>query len=345
MLEGITTKDVLRKTKKALKMVARRPKGLKDYSLTWISALTQSPTVLGMPTHISIEPTSFCNAKCPVCETGAGTLIRKQGNMSYENFKIIIDKMHHHLNRILFYFMGEPFLNKDAYKMIKYAKSKNIFVDTCTNGDLVKPKELVACGIDDVSFQIGGTDQKTHAIYRINSYLEKTINNIREVVKEKERLGRKTPKIVLGFIVMKHNEHQVDDFFKLAKELKVDEARIHDPCVRNTEQGDKFLTKDPKYWFYDRDAYYDQGLLTPKLLPNNRCNWIYQSLVITHNGDVVPCCRDATGRFVMGNIFKQDVKEIWNGKKYQDFRNKIKTDQGSISICKLCSSYESPGLY
>jgi radical SAM protein with 4Fe4S-binding SPASM domain len=142
---------------------------------------------------------------------------------------------------------------------------------------------------------------------------------------------------------MKHNEHQVDDFVRMGKELGVDEANVIDPCVRNMEQAKQFLPRDERYWFYDKKAY-EQGILRPKLLPDNQCWWIWHSTLITWNGDVVPCCRDPQGRHVMGNILQQDLREIWNGPKYTDFRRRILTDQGKIDICRLCSSYGVPRL-
>jgi MoaA/NifB/PqqE/SkfB family radical SAM enzyme len=57
----------------------------------------------------------------------------------------------------MFYFMGEPFLNKQAYEMIRYAKETGIpFITTCTNGDPVQPEKLIEYGLDEVNFQIGG---------------------------------------------------------------------------------------------------------------------------------------------------------------------------------------------
>jgi hypothetical protein len=40
-------------------------------------------------------------------------------------------------------------------------------------------------------------------------------------------------------------------------------------------------------------------------VPDNACPWIYYSLAIHVNGDVVPCCRDPKGEEVMGNRSEQ----------------------------------------
>jgi len=287
---------------------------------------------------VTLEPTNICNLKCPICETGAGKLNRGPQHMTFDNFKTIIDKIAHHTNTLMFYFMGEPFINKDAYKMIRYAKSLGIrFITTCTNGDMVDPEKLVDCGIDEVSFQIGGMTQETHQVYRINSNIERVLKNLKETVRIRNEKKSKL-RIVSGFILMKHNEHERETFEKKLIEFGADEAVVIDPCVRTMEEGHKYLPKNKIYWQYDIDSF-NKGELKPNSLPPNECPWIYYSVSIHVNGSIVPCCRDPIGVQVMGNLLTQSMDEIWNGEKYIAFRKQLHKDQGKIEICRLCSSY------
>ena len=194
--------------------------------------------------------------------------------MSLADFKALVDKVWRHTNSILFYYMGEPFLNNDAYRMIRYAKDRKIYVTACTNGHYLDAKELIASGLDEISFQIGGVTEETHGTYRIGSNLKTIVDNIKELTELKKKSGTRSLKIILGFIVMKHNEHEIRAFEKLAKELEVDEARVIEPCVRTIEQARQFLPTDEKFWLYDRNEF-DRGMLQPRRKTHNRCNWIY----------------------------------------------------------------------
>jgi radical SAM protein with 4Fe4S-binding SPASM domain len=316
----------------------RRRRGSIDHVKSTLSLARRSTTIAGRPMNVTIEPTNVCNLECPVCETGAGVLGRESGSMTLEQFRTIIDKMGAHMNTLMFYFMGEPFLNKHAYEMIRYAKDQGVpFVETTTNGDFVKPEQLVECGLDRISFQIGGMTQRTHQIYRINSTLERVLANLEATLLLKgERRSRL--RVESGFILMKHNEHEVPAFLEHMKQLGVDRASVIDPCVRTMEQGRQLLPTDRAHWIYDPEAF-ERGVLRPRNVPDNACPWIYYSLAIHVNGDVVPCCRDPRGEEVMGNIFEQDLDEIWNGDRYKTFRGRILTAQGSVGICRLCSSY------
>jgi radical SAM protein with 4Fe4S-binding SPASM domain len=316
----------------------RRRRGARDHLLSTASLVVKSTRIFGRPMNVTIEPTNVCNLECPVCETGAGILGRPSGHMSPEQFRTIIDKLAPHTNTLMFYFMGEPFINKNSYEMIRYAKDAGIpWVETCTNGDPVHPDKLVDCGIDEVSFQIGGMTQETHQIYRINSNLERVLRHLEETLRRK-RERRPAMQVNSGFILMKHNEHEVAEFRRRMAEMGVDRAVVIDPCVRTVEQGQAMLPTDKAHWYYDPDAF-AKGVLRPRVLPDNDCPWIYYSMTIHVNGDVVPCCRDPRGLEVVGNVLRQEIEEIWNGERFRAFRARLHRDQGAIEICRLCSAY------
>jgi len=328
---------------KGLKGFLLNKKGSMEHIKSTLSLIQKTGQVKGKPIIITIEPTNICNLKCPVCETGAGILKRRPQYLKYNDFKIIIDKIYKFTNTIMYYFMGEPFLNKNWVKEVRYAKEKGIpWIETCTNGDYANPKDIIESGIDFVSFQIAGMTQGTHQIYRVGSNLERVIKNLIDTIEIKKRTNSKVH-IEVGFIVMKHNEHEIEKFINFARKIGVDSFNIISPAVRTVEQGKLFLPKNNKYWIYDRNAF-EKGLLKRKVQPKNDCPWIYYSMVIMANGDVVPCCHDPLGKFVMGNILKQDFDEIWNGEKFRKFREKIHTNQKEISICRLCGGYGIPWL-
>jgi radical SAM protein with 4Fe4S-binding SPASM domain len=313
-------------------------RGSLDHVKSTLALARRAPVITGRPVNLTIEQTNVCNLDCPVCETGAGVLGRTKGHMSLDQFKTIIDKVGAHTNTLMFYFMGEPFLNKHAYDMIRYAKNAGIpFIETCTNGEFVDPLRLIDSGLDRVSFQIGGITQETHEVYRVRGKLARTMSNLIETVRQRNLRGSKL-QIEVGFILMKHNEHEADEFRRMVREIGADYANVIDPCVRTVEQGRQFLPVNRAHWFYDEPSF-DAGILRPKALPDNMCPWIYYSMAIHVNGNVVPCCRDPKGEEVMGNIFTQSLDEIWNGERYREFRARIQRDQGSVGICKLCSSY------
>jgi radical SAM protein with 4Fe4S-binding SPASM domain len=325
-------------------LLRHRPKGWK--SVVYNTAMAKIGRVgpLMMPAHISIEPTNVCNARCPVCETGNGSLSRSSGFLEYDNFTSLIDDVEATTSVLMFYFMGEPFLNRRAYEMIRYARSKGIFVETCTNGDFVSAEGVVYSDVNQISFQIGGLDNETHEKYRVRSRFDRVEKNLGELIALRSKHPESQVRVEVGFIVMRHNEHQVQDFLAWAKDLGVDKAIVVDPCVRTVEEGSQFLTKDEAYWFYDAEAF-KKGVLRPKVIPENECTWVWNSTMINWNGDVVPCCRDPHGQYLLGNAFEEPLRRVWNSEKSREFRRGISTNQSQVGICALCSGYGVPRLH
>lgn len=331
--------------RRCYELIIKRPKGSLDFILDTVSYLAKSSGVLGMPVAVTIEPTNRCNLRCPVCETGTGILGRPKKDMTLEEFRIILEKIGRHLNSILLYFMGEPFLNKDTYEMIRMAGKYGIYTSVCTNGEFVDPDKLIGTGLNEISFQIGGITQETHCVYRVGANLEKCLTNLRKLVALKRERKTANPKILMGFIVMKHNENEVPEYLKLAREIGVDGASVVEPCVRTPEQAREMLPTEDKYWLYDRRAFEEKGLLLPRVTGGDSCPWIYYSMTITAAGDVVPCCRDAKGEYVMGNLLRQGLGEIWNGRRFRAFRKSVLKSKKKAALCRLCSGYRPPVLY
>lgn len=334
---------LLKQVTRAYRLLKERPKGWD--SLLFNTAMAKAKFVgpLKMPVHVTIEPTNACNLECPVCETGNGTMARAKGLLKFEQYTKIIDQIAPHTSVLMFYFMGEPFLNKKAYEMIRYARQKGMYVETCTNGDFVDPEGVIYSDVNDISFQLGGMTQLSHEAYRVNGNLERVQSNLISLLEFRSKNPGSNVKVSAGFVVMKHNEHEVSDFLRWAKEIGVDQANVIDPCVRSVAEGKALLPEDRRYWFYDEEAF-DNGILKPKHLPDNECTWIWNSVTINWDGSVVPCCRDPNGKHIIGNVFEKPLAAIWNGPEMKAFRKKIVTHQGEVDICKLCSGYGVPQL-
>ena len=78
---------------------------------------------------------------------------------------------------------------------------------------------------------------------------------------------------------------------------------------------------------------------------NEDIKWDYQGvcwepwhgLHILWDGKVVPCCWDYDGKYILGDLNKQTLEEIWNGKKMQELRKQCATNNFTIPICVKCT--------
>ena len=66
------------------------------------------------------------------------------------------------------------------------------------------------------------------------------------------------------------------------------------------------------------------------------CYGLRDQFGILSDGTVVPCCLDSDGVINLGNIFKEDIKDILNSKRAADISLGFKCGKASEELCKRC---------
>ena len=311
---------------------------LKVVSSFQLSQWLQKPIQWGYPISVSFEPTTSCNLRCPECPSGLRSFTRPTGMLQKDFFRETIDDIHQHLLYLIFYFQGEPYLNPEFLDMVKYASSKNIYTATSTNAHYITDevaKKTVESGLDRLIISIDGTTQEVYQQYRVGGNLNKVIEGAKKIVKWRKELNSKTPFIFFQFLVVKPNEHQLEEIKQLAKEIGVDEVRFKTAQVYDYETDpNQLIPNNEKYSRYKKDK---DGEYKPKNKLVNRCWKLWHANVITWDGLVVPCCFDKDAMHQLGNIKNQSFKNIWNNSNYKQFRTELMKSRKNIDICSNCS--------
>src|ERR687889_540002 len=87
-------------------------------------------------------------------------------------------------------------------------------------------RKTVESGLDRLIISIDGTTQDVYRQYRVGGNLDKVIEGAKNIVKWKKELKSKKPFVFLQFLVVKHNEHQIEEIKEIAKEIGVDQVRF-----------------------------------------------------------------------------------------------------------------------
>lgn len=303
----------------------------------YFSRITGNPNQAGMPMSISFEPTTSCNLRCPECPSGLRSFSRPTGMLQEELFKKVIDELAPTLNYLVFYFQGEPYLNKNFLDLVQYAVSKKIYTATSTNAHYLTDdaaKKTIESGLDRLIISIDGTTQEVYEQYRVGGNLEKVIEGAKRMVEWKKKLKSKTPHIIFQFLVVKPNEHQMDDVKKLAKEIGVDEVAFKTAQVYEYETGNELIPENEKYSRYQKN---NDGTYSIKNKLLNHCWKMWHSCVITWDGKVVPCCFDKDATHQLGDVSQISFKEVWQSNAYNQFRKSLLKSRNEIDICKNCT--------
>ena len=303
----------------------------------YVTKYKKSPVQWGYPMTVSIEPTTACNLRCPECPSGLRSFTRKTGNLKKDFFTKTIDEMYKELIYLIFYFQGEPYINPDFLDMVSYANQKGIYTITSTNGHFLNDKnskKTIESGLDRLIISVDGTTQETYENYRKEGNLEHVLEGARNIVKWKKELKSKTPHIIFQFLVVKPNEHQIPEIYKLAEEIGIDEVKLKTAQVYDYEHGNSLIPTIEKYSRYHKK---EDGTYRVKNEMLDHCWKLWHACVISWDGLVLPCCFDKDAIHRLGDLKKKPFKEVWHGELYNEFRTTLLKGRDQIEICTNCT--------
>jgi MoaA/NifB/PqqE/SkfB family radical SAM enzyme len=306
--------------------------------------------LLSSPLQVNVELTGICNID-PPCLFCSGKNFGHNYlplNPSYlEKYSHILDRCEH-VNEDSF---GEPLSHPGLVELAQSTTAKGQVFSFVTNGLLLTPAKadkLAACG-PRVCFHVSFNASTEDTFHKLTGRsFTRVVENVRYYGKSyREQNGGAAPDLILTFIVMKINRHEVRDFLLLARELGARAllAPLHDrPSVPLGHFGYDFVYEDEMLpypellrigeealdfsralgidcilqWDADHDCalrgFSEPGVATPCLIP-----WRFL-FIQEHTSKVFAC---PYHRHPYGDLQTATLEEIWNGEPAQDLRRSL----------------------
>ena len=290
------------------------------------------------PNFLSIEVKNYCNLHCPECPVGIRKSSKQAKNdFDFSTYKKLINELKPTLQHVILYFQGEPLLNIQFIKLIEYAHNAKIYTSTSTNAQVLTKnyaKLIVLSGLDKLIVSVDGATQETYSAYRIGGSLEKTLDGIKHINYWKKELQSASPLVEMQFLVLKNNEHQLEDVKQLAKDLAVDKLTFKTAQLVDFENGNELMPTNTKYSRYEMDK---DGKFSLKGNQANRCWRLWSGAVVNVHGEVLPCCFDKSSEYSFGNINDSTFSACWHSKKATGFREKILQNRKQFEMCRNCT--------
>jgi radical SAM protein with 4Fe4S-binding SPASM domain len=291
----------------------------------------------GYPYMLQIEPTNRCNLACPFCPSGRRELGREGRDMSFEEYKPLVDGLADYLLLLALYDWGEPLLNQDFPKMVQYANERGIRTMTSTNGHTLNNEAFVTdvlkAGLDTLIVAVDSLDQNTYEMFRKNGDIQKVLEGIRKTVALKRQLKAET-RVNMRVVVTRYNEGEILKMRDKARSLGVDifSVKSVNPNSGGLIEDDSRIV--PAKLNYRRYKY-KKGTMD-RVRADRYCHYVWTLANIAADGTVVACCYDYDGQMTLGNIHNETFSEIWNGPAAREVRKKIWADKNAIPRCRDC---------
>lgn len=292
------------------------------------------------PYEMLIEPTNICHLACPLCFVGRGNVGRKKQYMSIDVYKHIIDELGPYVFHAFLYHQGEPLFHKRIIEFISYAHNANIATTICTNLsfplDDVLIEDIIRSGLDTIVISIDGTNSETYRQYRVGGDYDKVLYNLSKFVEMKKQLKADTPHIEWQFIVMKHNEHQIEQAKRLAEQVGVDSIVFINVLLPHSD----YNAEMSEAWLPTNAKYRNRILLdkTDDLIGG--CWWPWRAAIFHCDGNVSPC---AYTYYDCDDFAKYDTSfiHIWNNERFLAARKLISKNEITPGLklpCLNCSA-------
>jgi MoaA/NifB/PqqE/SkfB family radical SAM enzyme len=322
-----------------------------------VEALPELPVECPPPQFFYIDIGNICNLRCPYCPTGNGVAPASgKGLMSRETFEVVLDRIAPYARFVCLFNWGEPFLHKDLLDMIRAFSARgipthldsNLSVRAFSEGE---SEAICQSGLFSLFGSIDGATQESYEKYRVGGRLERALDNLRQLLAARDRLGSETPGLMWLFHLNRYNEHEVELARGIAAEIGVDiwfKLLSAPPSFQTRFQRDPWpITKPPDSRIKWLPHQVNENLAPIQLHPllHPACRQPFTTAVINWNADLYPCCVVTGERFILGNLLRQTLEEAWNGPPMRACRTFLRgfgPAQGGGSICEnVCTAVPS----
>lgn len=295
---------------------------------------------------LQFELTSRCNERCIHCYIPNGK--KNAGfDMSFERFKYILDQYAEMGGLQVTLSGGEALMNKDIAKILLYCREKDMQISLLTNLISLK-KELIPIlkdvNLSLIQVSLYSMDAEKHdSITTMKGSFEKTKTAI-------EKLHNADIPVQISCPIMKANKDGYDEVMKYAQRLRMkaqtDYIMMAQADLNTSNLANRISIEETEKVIRDimeNDVDYQTETLAQEPLSSiseeefaemSLCGAGLNDLCVTVNGDIYPCA--GWQGFVVGNVFRESLKEIWEHSPKLEQIRKIK--QKDFPKCLKCEA-------
>lgn len=298
-----------------------------------------------MPLHIQFEWTSFCNLRCPVCPTGTKDLERDAIPMDPELFERAWDETAPYLLTASLWGWGEPLMHPRLGEMLRIASRHHVATLLSTNGMPLKHESVREALIEHppttLIVAIDGLTDETNSKYRVGAKLEPILTGMRKLAELKRRRKARFPVLQLRYIVMRHNEHEVEHIEEFARQHEFELLTLRSISLFDITDADKVQSGFVPVNEILQPYQYKEGKRQKR--PGFICTMPFWFPSVQADGGVVSCEQDHSGKHRFGTMIGgARFRDIWFSEQAAAVRKLVRDEHEKLSFCRNCPYADRP---
>jgi|TARA_B110000495_G_scaffold80014_1_gene68714 cyclic pyranopterin phosphate synthase len=301
------------------------------------------------PVTLEIDLTNSCNHRCSFCNYAEHIDISRD-SLKTEILKERLEEAYTLGTKgVVFSGGGEPMIHKDYFKIIEYTKKLGFDVGTITNGSIISESniDIVVQNLQWIRISIAGGDRDSYRNVQGVDQFEKIINNI-EILKKKKKELKSNINIGIRTLVTPENLSSILNLINIVKKLEINYIQLAPDQYTsdkgefwNSEKTQQILIKSKNILKTTKTQLLGTAFMKQqeKLDYPSKCHAHFFKGVILAEGDYGFCqnIKDSknenTLKFLIGNIYKQTLKEIWESEKVKELEKWVKPSNCGL-FCK-----------
>ncbi len=239
--------------------------------------------------------------------------------MSSSNFSEVISKVNGYTNLVYLHLRGEPLIHPELKEILDVCSENNIMVNLTTNATLINDKKDI----------INNHSSLRQINYSLHSLEENDITDIKQYMDSIMMFIEANNNIIhsLRFWNLQNGVTKNTLIISYLKDkFGINDSDLQKPSLKIRES----LYLNQEYEFSWPDVNNDINL------PNGFCYGLRDQIGILVNGDVVPCCLDANGEMVLGNIFTSNLDSIISSSRATSILNGFSNRHALEDLCIHC---------
>jgi radical SAM protein with 4Fe4S-binding SPASM domain len=268
---------------------------------------------------VYIEITNICNLNCSFCSKTS----RENRNMTVQEFEHIAREVSKYTNLIALHVKGEPLLHPNLEELLSIASKYNLKVNITTNGILLKKNlsVLLNAKIRQLNISLHSAEQNG-----LNS--KEYLNSIMECV---DKLHNNT--------IISYRLWNLSDLANNQLNREILNLLGQKYCIENMTdkaKSNNYIKLDENV-FLNQDLEFEWPDLNKEIISKKgKCYGLRKQIAILSNGDVVPCCLDANADILLGNIFKDSLKNIIESQRAKNIIFGFERGELVEELCQKC---------
>lgn len=286
------------------------------------------------PPYVTIELLNRCNFRCMMCSLTY--MENEEEQFPLHRLKELIDRLAEIGSAVRFIGFCEPLMYRHIKEAVSYVKKKGLLLHLTTNASLLTREMsdfLVSAGLDSIifSFQGGSRDEYTLMRSLGAGVYDRVIENIKYLRSVRKNTAMKLTTTITG----RDSREDIEQFIKTHSEY-VDEVQVSG-LTHFVHVSDHFGKKE---------IWSELGIDRPEMKESAKCFLPNFEMLIKPDGSACACCGAYTRSLVYGNVFENDILEIWQGGHAEKLRTKICGGElQSLENCRVCPvRYSYPGI-